>query len=879
MTMDSLSLGTGRLLALTTCALFLGACKQSTAPDWSTFQGNREHTGFVAQTVTPANFSLRWSLDFIDQHAPLQVAANGTQVFLSRNRQLYSIDNFDGSVLWSKDFSSRDSLNAPALGGGKVYVQTGGHENSFLWAYDAKTGNFAFQSAYGNQWSTYFAPAIDKGTAFIAGGYYGGAYAFDGNDGTQQWFFNDNQYDEFTPAVTDQYAIVHSGENNPHLVAIDRETGQAAVTIPDPNFNWNGWSMTNVPVVGSSNNVLAIQSGRLINFNLTGGNIAWELNGGFTGQPSLANGIIYVIANNKLEARRESNGQLAWAWSAEAGGVSGTIVVMNNLLFVKRNNETHAIDLNTHQSIWSYPLTGEMSVQDGTLYISATQKLVAIDLLGDTDGDGIPSFWEKRYGGNIDPTSDQDADGLTAVEEYRQKTNPKTSDTDKDGLLDGDEVNMHRTNPVKMDSDGDSLNDAREINELGTNPLRADSDDDFIGDDVELDAELNPLDASDADADQDHDGFSNKIEIFSGTAINNVTDFPVLQWAMQQGNARHNGYVPFELDATRFAPAWSYTAPATLNEAVGIDGKIFISSDSYFGNQFLRALNSATGSELWNYAFTSSRFGSVHSISGPSVGNGLVYVHSGGHEDTALQAFNPNTGEQVFFGTHSAQWPNYAQPTLVGDRAFINGGSYGGMYGMNAITGESLWFQSGVPWEDAWEPAYANGSLFVVTSSGITAFSTITGLPVLTIERSLNPHTLIVGSRNNVLARGSQIESFDAETGESIWSTHLTGQSFTAFAVGNGQVYGISNGTLYAFSETSGEQLWSWRPAQSLTSNLLITASHVFVATNATTYALNVNSHAVEWSVAKAGKLSVSDTGALMIVSGSQLDVYNLGIH
>jgi hypothetical protein len=63
----------------------------------------------------------------------------------------------------------------------------------------------------------------------------------------------------------------------------------------------------------------------------------------------------------------------------------------------------------------------------------------------DTDKDGLPDFWEQKYGlnhtnptGNDGANGDPDNDGLKNSDEYSKCTNPMDADTDNDGLLDGD---------------------------------------------------------------------------------------------------------------------------------------------------------------------------------------------------------------------------------------------------------------------------------------------------------------------------------------------------------------------------------------------------------------------------------------------------------
>lgn len=64
---------------------------------------------------------------------------------------------------------------------------------------------------------------------------------------------------------------------------------------------------------------------------------------------------------------------------------------------------------------------------------------VATDAAHDSDGNGLPDWWEKYYFGQngIDPNGDADGDGLTNRQEYETRTNPFSFvDDDADGLPD-----------------------------------------------------------------------------------------------------------------------------------------------------------------------------------------------------------------------------------------------------------------------------------------------------------------------------------------------------------------------------------------------------------------------------------------------------------
>ncbi|MCQ7029748.1 hypothetical protein MRO55_24915, partial [Escherichia coli] len=61
---------------------------------------------------------------------------------------------------------------------------------------------------------------------------------------------------------------------------------------------------------------------------------------------------------------------------------------------------------------------------------------------GDTDGDGLPDSWERRYGldpeNAADAAEDTDGDGLDNLTELRIRTKPDGADSDGNGVRDGD---------------------------------------------------------------------------------------------------------------------------------------------------------------------------------------------------------------------------------------------------------------------------------------------------------------------------------------------------------------------------------------------------------------------------------------------------------
>ena len=110
----------------------------------------------------------------------------------------------------------------------------------------------------------------------------------------------------------------------------------------------------------------------------------------------------------------------------------------------------------------------------------------------DTDGDGMPDWWEEERGLDpLDPSdaaADTDGDGLSNLAECRAWGDPRSPDTDGDGMPDAWEA-ANGTCPFLADAlddpDGDGLANVEEMR-FGTDPLAPDTDGDGASDGAEV---------------------------------------------------------------------------------------------------------------------------------------------------------------------------------------------------------------------------------------------------------------------------------------------------------------------------------------------------------------------------------------------------------
>jgi hypothetical protein len=279
-----------------------------------------------------------------------------------------------------------------------------------------------------------------------------------------------------------------------------------------------------------------------------------------------------------------------------------------------------------------------------TLTLSASDILskfnVGANLYGitDTDGDGIPSWWERKYSAFMnennpaDAGMDFDGDGLTNLEEYQQGTDPTKSDTDGDGLSDGAEVHTYGSNPLNPDTDVDGLRDGREV-ALGT------------------------LLTGFGSNDSDSDGFPDSTEVLYGSNPTNSASMPDLSTPIPYVNldATSLPVGPLVNWTNNNALGWVFTAPsnavASVASVEGTKGVQFFGTNHYVGPNIPSFFGgtAARTVEAWIYNPTAGAEETV-----------FAWGRRGGNPDGSNSAFSHGTdasfGALQFWGAPDVAW-------------------------------------------------------------------------------------------------------------------------------------------------------------------------------------------------------------------------------
>jgi hypothetical protein len=365
----------------------------SRAAEWTTYQANYRHTGFVDATLDTSAFREKWVATPLLATAYYQPTLGPDRLYLAADlnySRLLSINPADGSVVWSVNFGTLGGINQATYDNGALYIASGGAQDTFLWALNASDGSRRFKSPFESQFEHWNAPVVAGNTVVQAGGMYGGIYGFDAATGGRSFFLSGLQsIAPWTPAVAEgrAYATGYGGG----VRAIAPADGGTVFDIQDERLS----KSLSTPVLGDRNDLLSVSLWGLIAVDLTTRTVSWARGapGEYVGMPVVGNGVVYAATATRIDAVRESDGSILWSWAPSPRyAFPMRMVLTDNVLFVTAASNTfigtvetscatRAIDLASHAVFWSYPMCGEMVVgAKGVLYIAQRDKVAAIGL-------------------------------------------------------------------------------------------------------------------------------------------------------------------------------------------------------------------------------------------------------------------------------------------------------------------------------------------------------------------------------------------------------------------------------------------------------------------------------------------------------------------
>lgn len=353
---------------------------------WSTYHGNAAQNAYVPASFSPAAFSGRWvKQDSAGVNNSAPVVDNGRMFALRMGAgkvQLVATGEANGDDLWRSDIGPSADPASLATGNGRVFARSSGVDGNFLWAYDQATGLLISKTALNtNGQAQQLAPVVVGDMVYV--GHNRGMEKFNAAVGVFDWsnLSIPVMSSLWTPTVSAGRAYTVLGDA---IFVLDAADGSILSRLSAPVLN--DQTAFNKPLVVNGQLAIAASGLHLAAYDLPSLTPKWTAESKNVDAAVLANDTVYTLGDNVLQARAAATGLLQWQsgpiFEFANEIINGRIIVTTNLAFVSGTRTTKAIDLATHQVVWSYPLGGHLAISDrGVLHILAGNgKMAAINL-------------------------------------------------------------------------------------------------------------------------------------------------------------------------------------------------------------------------------------------------------------------------------------------------------------------------------------------------------------------------------------------------------------------------------------------------------------------------------------------------------------------
>ncbi len=912
---------------------------------WPTFGGEPDHSGHYVGSLGTTALAERWRFTAGSTVTPLAVA-DGRVVYANLSTingyaNVVALDSETGAQAWRTPLTA-GSMNAPSIYDGAVYLQRGNSGSSQLHALALADGAVRWSSPFGAQWESYLAPAVDATGVYVNGGAYGGIYGYDRTTGAQKFFLGLDQYDDWTPTLHQGglYSFV-MGKLRSH----DRTIGAIKWSL-DFGWSGSSMYRTIACADGVAYLVNdGVSQKELIAVDLAVGQILWRTAGTFTGTPAVANGVVYVLSGGTIKRFGASSGSGLGDYVATgATALTNAPVVSDDVVIAASATRTYLFNLATRQLIQTLDVGGVPALADGKLYLTCSDQTVrlyarppasnhapvadaqqvsileeasvALTLHGtDADGDSL------RYVIRSLPAKGalyQTADGLTKgapITEVPVLVSNAAGQVIYQAPVDlfGSGADSFTFSANDYASASSSVGVVLDITAVNDAPVA-------VNDLVALRpgavlANFRP-EANDRDADGDvlavvaftqgakgyvtksadgslqyepsatftegNDTFTYTIEDAAGvratgTVTVNVSATLGREWPTFGASPEHAGYLPITLGTTAFTERWSVACSQPPLSLAIAGGKVFSSFSIYFGASQLIALDSGSGGELWRVNFTGGAY-----MNPPTAFGDSVFMQYSNSSSSRIYALDTASGATRWSSPFAAQWEKYLAPAIDTTGVYVDGGSYGGIYGYNPTTGVQKFFV-GLDQYDDWTPTLHQGGLYSFVMGKFRSHDRVTGAIQWTLDfgwqwagysmhRTIacaNGFAYLINDSVTVPSGDQELIAINLATHQVQW--RVRGKFNGTPAVGQQCVFALSGGgTVKAYDTQTGRLVSTYvAPSETaLQSQPIVTNDTVVAYSPTKTYLFNFIGGGLRQTIAKGGYVSLAGE-TLYIASGT----------
>ena len=279
--------------------------------------------------------------------------------------------------------------------------------------------------------------------------------------------------------------------------------------------------------------------------------------------------------------------------------------------------------------------------------------------------------------------------------------------------------------------------------------------------------------------------------------VNQVPDRFGGDWPTFGGGTSHTGAYPATLAKHKFIPAWTVATAGTNQVATG-GGRVYAVGGGYFTTGKVAAYALQTGTRLWEVALPTS-----YGFNPPSFHRGRVYMQraKGTGDQPELRCLDAAAGTALWTANFSAQWENYMAPAVDDTGIYVNGGTYGGIYGFG-LDGAQKFFLS-LEQTSNWTPLLHGGKLYSWVAGNFREHDRNSGAVLSTLNLgTAHNGTSAADGTTAVMSSGPEIIAVDLATRRILWRN--SGSNYLTPAIRNGIVYGIREGGVESFNALTG---------------------------------------------------------------------------
>ena len=354
-----------------------------------------------------------------------------------------------------------------------------------------------------------------------------------------------------------------------------------------------------------------------------------------------------------------------------------------------------------------------------------------------------------------------------------------------------------------------------------------------------------------------------------------ICSAPTTSWETFGSNMQHTGENAAEMAKPPGTLAWTLALGSTLSPVVVAGGRFYVSGAAPGGHPTLWARNVSDGSPVWSYDF-----GSVFSAGHPTVSGGRVYAAHCNAGTTKLWVFDAVNGVPAWTAPMSAQWEYYWAPVVADGRVYSNGGSYGGLYGFDGVSGSQLFFNNTLEQYDEWSPAFGNGAIYSFVAGKLRSHDPVAGVVAWTTTVTWNwagwtmRTAAVVGPNLIYVIAPPNLYAVDPATHVVAWTAN--GTHVGTPAVSGGLVYAVSGGNLIVRDAATGVLSWVFVGDAALKYPPVIAGGYVYVSSDNNVYAVEIATHLQAWTAPAGGFMSIANGRLFLSRTNGTLRAYKL---